>query len=60
VTEIDRVDWFLDETAKAFVFTTVGRVANVEVSVPSSVPREDATAPLVDLARAVKASDPKQ
>jgi hypothetical protein len=45
----DRVRWFLRETDDAYVFTTFGRVAFVEVRVPKSVPRDRATAPLVDL-----------
>jgi hypothetical protein len=49
--EINGVQWFLHETPDAYVFTTYGRDAFVEVRVPISVPREQATAPLVDLAR---------
>jgi Protein of unknown function (DUF3515) len=56
--EINGVRWFLHETHDAYVFTTYGRVAFVEVSVPKSVPREQATAPLVDLARPVTTSVP--
>jgi hypothetical protein len=55
---IDKVAWFLDETHDAYVFTTYGRVAFVEVRVPTSVAREKATAPLVDLARPVSTSVP--
>jgi Protein of unknown function (DUF3515) len=55
---IDNVAWFLDETDDAYVFTTYGRVAFVEVRVPTSVAREKATAPLVDLARPVISSVP--
>jgi hypothetical protein len=58
--DVDKVSWFLDETDDAYVFTTFGRVANVEVSVPSSVQREDATSPLVDLARPVIESVPTE
>jgi uncharacterized protein DUF3515 len=58
VIEVDGVEWFLVETDPAYVFTTVGRVAYVEARVPSSVAREDATAPLVDLARPVIESVP--
>lgn len=57
VVEVNGVAWFL-EPGSAYVFTTVGRVANVEVRVPSSVERSAATAPLVDLARAVSRNDP--
>ena len=56
--EINNVRWFLHETHDSFVFTTYGRVAFVEVRVPKSVPREQATAPLVDLARPVSTSVP--
>ena len=56
--EINSVRWFLQETHGAYVFTTYGRVAFVEVRVPTSVPRERATAPLVDLARPLIASVP--
>jgi hypothetical protein len=58
--EVDGLSWFLRETDDAFVFTTADRVANVEVRVPSSVPREEATAPLVDLARPVLESLPSR
>ena len=50
--------WFLHEAKDAYVFTTYGRVAFVEVRIPKSVPREQATAPLVDLARPVLDSVP--
>lgn len=50
--------WFLEETHGAYIFTSYGRVAFVEVRVPTSVPRERATAPLVDLARPLIASVP--
>jgi hypothetical protein len=56
--EINSVRWFLHETHDSYVFTTYGRVAFVEVRVPKSVPRERATAPLVDLARPVITSVP--
>jgi Protein of unknown function (DUF3515) len=56
--EINGVRWFLHETKDAYVFTTYGRAAFVEVRVPKSVPREQATAPLVDLARPLLVSVP--
>jgi hypothetical protein len=56
--EINGVRWFLHETQDAYVFTTYGREAFVEVRIPMSVPREQATAPLVDLARPVTDSVP--
>jgi uncharacterized protein DUF3515 len=58
VIEVDKVEWFLVENGDGYVFTTVNRAANVEVSVPGSVPRTEATAPLVDLAPAVRAAIP--
>ena len=58
VVEVDGVSWFLDERPTAYVFTTVGRGTYVQVRVPSSVPRTDATSPLVGLAPAVTASWP--
>jgi hypothetical protein len=56
--EINGVRWFLHETHSAYVFTTYGRKAFVEARIPMSVPREQATAPLVDLARPVIDSVP--
>jgi hypothetical protein len=56
--KINNVSWFLHETHDVYVFTTYGRAAFVEVRVPTSVPREQATAPLVDLARPVITSVP--
>jgi Protein of unknown function (DUF3515) len=56
--KINGVSWFLDESHDVYVFTTYDRVAYVEVRVPTSVPREQATAPLVDLARPVITSVP--
>jgi hypothetical protein len=58
VVEVDGVSWFLRETRTGYLFTAVGRRAFVEVRVPSAVPRAEATAPLVDLAAAVRRSDP--
>jgi Protein of unknown function (DUF3515) len=58
VIEVNGVSWFLVEAKAAYVFTTVGRQAFVEARVPMSVPREDATAALVDLAGPVAQSIP--
>ena len=55
---VNNVSWFFHETDAAYVFTTYGRIAYVELSVPKSVPRDRATAPLVDLARPVTESVP--
>ena len=51
---VDGVDWFLVERSSAYEFTTVGRQAYVELSVPRATPRARATAPLVDLAAAIR------
>jgi Protein of unknown function (DUF3515) len=54
VVVVDGVEWYLSEPAPPYVFTTVGRGTYLELRVPRSVPRAEATAPLVDLAAAVK------
>jgi hypothetical protein len=58
LVEVNGVAWFLDERPSAYVFTATGRSAYLQVRVPSSVDRTEATAPLVDLAAAVKRSLP--
>lgn len=58
VTEVEGVDWFLVERPAAYVFTTVGRTTHVEVRVPRSTPRAEATAALVDLADALTSAVP--
>ena len=55
---VDNVSWFFHETKDSYVFTTYARVAYLEVSVPTSVPRDQATAPLADLAGPVTDSLP--
>ncbi len=60
VIEVEQVEWFLDERPRAYVFTTTGRAAYVEVRVPRAVPRDQATAPLVDLAGAVRETLPRE
>ncbi len=52
------VSWWLRETRTAYHFTSVGRRAHVEVTVPATIAREEAAGPLVDLAAAVARSDP--
>lgn len=47
------VSWLLVERPSAYVFTSVGLDVYVQVRVPASVPREQATAPLADLAAAL-------
>jgi Protein of unknown function (DUF3515) len=58
VIEVDGVEWFLDESDAGYTFTTVGRRAYVALTVPPSVDRSAATAPLVDLAPVVSRHDP--
>ena len=60
VVEVDGVEWFLTEPAPPYVFTTVGRGTYLQVRVPSSVPRSEATAALVDLADAVRTALPRR
>lgn len=59
VLEVDEVEWFLTERPGAYVFTTVGRRTYVELRVPLSTPRDQATAPLVDLAPAIRSAVPR-
>ena len=59
LVEVDGVGWYLSPGAPPYVFTTVGRGTYVELTVPSSVPRAGATAPLVDLAPAVLEAFPE-
>ena len=58
LVEVEDVAWFLDESAAGYTFTTSGRAANVELTVPGEVDRSEATAPLVDVAPAIKAAVP--
>ncbi len=57
LTGVNDVAWFLVERPGTRVFTTVGRVANVEVSIPLEY--EPAPGPLVDVAAAMKATNPE-
>ena len=59
VVEVEGVDWFLTERRRAYVFTAVGRRSYLEVTVPAVTPRAQATAPLVDLAGAVRGALPR-
>ena len=56
--EVNGVAWYLSEGTRPYVFTTVGSGTYVEVRVPRSTPRTEATGPLVDLAPAVQAAFP--
>ena len=60
ILEVEGVEWFLVESAAGYTFTTVGRTAHVELTVPAEVDRSEATAPLVDLAPAVARHDPPE
>ena len=53
---INEVDWFVVERPDARVFTTVGRTANVELTIPRA--HEPAVGPLVDVAAAIEANNP--
>ena len=55
---VEGVEWFLVESDAGFTFTTVGRPASVELTVPSTVDRTEASAPLVDLAAAITRHNP--
>lgn len=54
--EVDGVGWFGEEATGGMIFTTIGRAAFVEVSVPSEYPLGSGA--LVDLGAAVAAHDP--
>jgi hypothetical protein len=54
---VNEVDWFMVEQPDARLFTTVGRVANVELTIP--VAHDPAVGPLVDVAAAIDATDPR-
>lgn len=51
--EVNDVAWVFREAAGGYLFTTYGRDPAVTVTVPSSVPRTEATGALVDLNDAV-------
>lgn len=57
VATVNGVDWFPEELAEGYVFTTWGRIVNVEVTVPDDYAPE--VNPLVDLAPAIKDTVPK-
>lgn len=54
---INGVNWFPEQLAHGYRFTTWGRAANVEVTVPDKYSPE--VNPLVELASAVKQTNPK-
>jgi hypothetical protein len=54
--EVNGVGWYAEQAAAGYLFTTIGRIAYVEVGVPSRyAPEANA---LVDLAVVVSAHDP--
>lgn len=53
---IDDVDWYPEQRSAGYVFTTTGRVANVEVAVPDAYAPE--TGALADLGPAIRQSVP--
>ncbi len=55
--EINDVGWFSEDATGGKIFTTIGRAAYVEVSVPSQYPL--GTGALVDVETAVSAHDPE-
>jgi hypothetical protein len=54
---VNEVDWYVDEQPTQRVWTTFARAANVEVTIPN--PHDPAVGPVVDLAAAIKSTDPK-
>jgi hypothetical protein len=54
---VNEVDWYVDEQPTQRVWTTFARAADVEVTIPDS--HDPAVGPIVDLAAAIKATDPK-
>jgi len=57
LVSIEGVDWIAEEVPEGYIFTSWGRVANVEVTVPDDYsPEAD---PLFELAPAIKKVDPK-
>src|SRR5581483_6983099 len=57
LSTVNDVDWYTDEQPTQRVWTTFARAANVEVAVPNS--HNPGVGPVVDLAAAIKANDPK-
>ncbi|NQU37411.1 MAG: DUF3515 family protein [Actinobacteria bacterium] len=55
---INGIDWLPEQRSAGYVFTTIGRVANVEVAVPDAFAPE--TDVLVDLSPSIEANIPLQ
>jgi hypothetical protein len=56
--EVNDVGWFAEEASGGYLFTTIGRMAYVEVAVPAAYAPEANV--LVDLADSVRRHDPQQ
>jgi len=57
LTTVNGVDWFAEELTAGYLFTSTGRVANVELTVPDDyAPEVD---PLVDLAGPLERAVPR-
>ncbi len=54
--QVNDVGWFAEQRSPGYVFTTIGRAVNVELTVPSKYAPESNA--LVDIADAVKAHVP--
>ncbi len=56
LVSVNGVDWFPEPLSNGYLFTTVGRIANVEVAVPADYAPE--AGPLVELSDVVKSTLP--
>ena len=56
VTSVNGVDWFPEEHTEGFVFTTINREANIEVTVPKAYTPEATV--LTDFSDLIKQQDP--
>ncbi|MGQ0844529.1 MAG: DUF3515 family protein [Sporichthyaceae bacterium] len=56
LTSVNEVDWFPEERPDALVFTTVGRGANVELTIPRA--HDPQIGPVVDVAAAMQRANP--
>jgi hypothetical protein len=54
---VNDVEWYVDEQPTQRVWTTFARAAEVEVTIPDT--HDPAVGPIVDLAAAIKVTDPK-
>jgi hypothetical protein len=56
LTSVNEVDWFPEERPDAFIFTTIGRGANVELTIPRT--HDPQIGPVVDVAEAMQRANP--